>query len=90
MTSRNGNAHEDLVAVLNLPNEFRLSSPTGLSATAYRPVGEPDRREVDAWYEPLTVGAPLPEVPLWVRGFGFVPLDLEATYPEACQRSRLT
>jgi len=37
-----------------------------------------------------TVGAALPGVPLWVRGFGFVPLDLESSYTEACRRSRLT
>ena len=90
VTSRGGNAHNDLVSVLNLPDEFRLTNPTGLSAIAYQPASEADQRPVGVWFEPLTIGAALPGMPLWVRGFGFVPLDLEATYSEACQRSRLT
>jgi hypothetical protein len=90
VTSRSGNAHDDLVNVLDLPDECRLTSSTGLSAVAYQPASEPDQRPVGVWFEPLTVGAALPGVPLWVRGFGFVPLDLEGSYTEACQRSRLT
>jgi hypothetical protein len=90
VTSRSGNAHNDLVSVLKLPDECRLTSPTGLSATAYQPASEADQRPVGVWFESLTVGTALPGTPLWVCGFGFVPLDLEATYSEARQRSRLT
>lgn len=90
VTNRSGNAHDDLVDVLKLTDECRLTSPTGLFAVAYRPASESDSRPVGVWFEPLTVGAGLPPMPLWIRGFGFVPLDLEATYAEARQRSRLT
>jgi hypothetical protein len=37
----------------------------------------------------LTIGGPLPTLPLALRGFRAVPLELEASYNEACQRSRL-
>jgi hypothetical protein len=90
VTNRSGNAHDDLVTVLNLPDECRLTSPTGLSAVAYQPAVEPDRSTVSVWFESLVIGVALPVVPLWIRGFGFVPTDLEASYNEACQRSRLT
>ena len=89
VTSRSGNAHDDIVTLLNLPEECRLTSPTGLSAAAYQPAVEPERSTVGVWFEALAVGAALPVMPLWVRGFGFVPTDLEASYTEACQRSRL-
>jgi hypothetical protein len=89
VTNRTGNSHDDLVTVLRLPNESRLTSPTGLSATAYQPLTEAATRRVRVWLEPLTVGNALPVMPLAVRGFGFVPIDLEATYVEACHRSRL-
>jgi hypothetical protein len=90
VTSRSGNAHDDIVGILNLPDEFRLATPTGLSATAYRPALEVSGWPVSVWFEPLTVGTPLPIMPLWVRGLGFIATDLEASYSEACQRSRLT
>lgn len=90
ITNRSGNAHNDLMAVLNLPDEFLLLNTTGLTATAYRPVTGVSSRTVDVWFESLAVGRLLPVMPLAVRGFGFVPIDLEATYTEACTRSRLT
>src|SRR5205814_6172865 len=89
VTSCGGNPHDELVAVLNLPPECRLATPTGLSAVAYQPASEGTGRTVAAWLEPLALGTPLPVMPLAVREFGFVPVDLEATYSEACQRSRL-
>ena len=36
----------------------------------------------------LAVGGPLPTVPLYLRGHGCVPLDLEATYAETRRRVR--
>ena len=90
VTNRSGNAHDDLVTLLNRPGESRLTSPTGLSAAAYQPAVEPNQGTVSVWFEVLTVGAALPVMPLWVRGFGFVPTELETSYTEACQRSRLT
>jgi hypothetical protein len=89
VTSRTGNAHDDLVKVLNLPDACRLTTATGLSAIAYQPTLEAERNDVGVWFESLTVGAALPVMPLWVRGFGCVPIELEASYMEACQRSRL-
>jgi hypothetical protein len=89
VTSRGGNPHDDLIAVLNLPETARLMTPTGLSAVAYQPADSAGERPVQVWFEPLTVGKALPVMPLAVRGYGFVPVDLEATYTEACQRSRL-
>jgi hypothetical protein len=44
---------------------------------------------IEAWPAVLAVGEALPRLPLALRGFGMVPVDLEATYEEARQRSRL-
>ena len=41
------------------------------------------------WREPLAVGRPLPTQALAVRGFGCLPIDLEASYQEARQRGRI-
>ena len=89
VTSRSGNPHDDLVAILNLAESYQLKTPTGLSAVAYQQLPGVDERPVQVWFEPLCLGQSLPTMPLAVRGYGFVPVDLDATYLEACERSRL-
>jgi hypothetical protein len=42
------------------------------------------------WLRPFALGQVLPTLPLGLRNSGIVPVDLESTYTEACQRSRLT
>lgn len=41
------------------------------------------------WPVALKVGEQLPTLPLALLNSGMVPLDLETTYNEACDRSRL-
>jgi hypothetical protein len=89
VTSRSGTPHDELVTILNLPESCRLETPTGLSAVAYQPVQPGDKSTVQVWFEPLTLGTPLPTMPLAVRGLGLLPVELDTTYTEACQRSRL-
>jgi len=56
---------------------------------AYRPVRRQEQDQIDLWPVGLSAGGPLPVLPLALRGTQPVPLDLETTYNEACQRSRL-
>jgi hypothetical protein len=65
--------------------------PSGelLYAAAHRPVRRQEANQIDVWPNPLTIGQSLPVVPLALRSASAVPLDLEATYNDACQRSRL-
>jgi hypothetical protein len=42
----------------------------------------------EGWLYPLAVGLPLPVVPLYLRGHGCIPLDLDATYAETRRRVR--
>ena len=48
-----------------------------------------ERNEIDIWPVVLTLGATLPVLPLALKGAHALPLDLEATYTDARQRSRL-
>ena len=41
------------------------------------------------WHHAIPSGAPLPTVPVPVRGSMHLRLDLEATYAEACERGRV-
>ena len=79
--------HDDLTTLLGLPSGM---GPVASSAAAYRPVTRDDVPAVDYWLRPLAVGQPLPEMPLALKGWGLVPLDLEDAYVNACRVGRVT
>jgi hypothetical protein len=90
VTERTANLHDELTRVLELPEQFAFPGGAALYAAAYRPVRRPETGDqIELWPQPLTVGEPLPVLPLALRGAVTVPVDLEATYSEARQRSRL-
>ncbi len=91
VTSRGGNLHDDLMAFLGGPDGSAFPEDTPLYAVAYRPTSSKKRprSRLDVWREALAVGAPLPRLPLYLRGAGCVPLDLEAAYTHAREDSGL-
>jgi hypothetical protein len=88
VTSRQANLHNELVALMELGAEYRLPGEP-LQAVSYRPVRPTAADQIEVWPATLSVGAPLPLLPLPLDKGLCLPLDLEATYAEACQRSRL-
>lgn len=89
VTDRRCNLHNDFVELAGHDERFLMDPSEWLYATAYRPVSRNDEDQIDLWRWALAVGAPLPTVPLALKGYGCVPLDLEATYLEACARNRI-
>lgn len=89
VTSRQFNLHNDMIRMLNLDDAFLMPEEAFLYTVAYRPARREDTNLIDVWPTPLTLGLALPVVPLALRGYRAIPLDLEATYTDACQRSRL-
>ena len=57
-------------------------------ASAYRLMDE-SPRTVQVWHEALAVDAPLPEMPLYLKGGPAVAVPLEATYVAACEANRI-
>lgn len=47
------------------------------------------RARLETWHEPLTIGNPLPTLPLWLASDLAVPLELEWTYEQTCDQLRL-
>ena len=45
---------------------------------------------IESWMQPLSIGRPLPTLPLWLSDDLAVPLDLEASYEETCRVLRLS
>ena len=89
VTNRLANLHNELMADLGHGPPFTMAPRVATYAVAYRPSRKADGDRIEMWPYPLTVGQPLPELPLALRNAGVVPVDLEETYTEARQRSRM-
>jgi hypothetical protein len=89
VTERQANLHDELVRLLEQSEVFLFPGDAPLYAVAYRPARRPAGDQIDLWPVPLAVGEVLPVLPLALRGAAAVALDLEGTYAEARQDSRL-
>lgn len=89
VTNRRFNLHNELTRLLKWSDKTLMPEKVNLYAVSYRPIRRKETNQIDIWPAELTLGTALPVVPLPIRGYGVIPLDLEATYADACQRSRL-
>src|SRR5947199_25734 len=67
--------------------EEAAAAPTTGSGDGVATAGE--QWQLETWPEPLTLGAPLPTLPLWLASNLAVPLELEPTYEETCRVLRI-
>jgi hypothetical protein len=72
-----------------ISGEQASAGQANLYAVAYRPVPGDGQTEVQIWEESLTLGQPLPNLPLWLKTGQCLPLELEATYEQTCRELRL-
>lgn len=89
VTNRLSNLHNELMGQLGHGAPFLLGDLTTTYAVAYRPSRQRSAGQIEVWPRPLLLGQPLPMLPLALRNAGMVPVDLEETYSEARERSRL-
>lgn len=89
VTERRANLHDEIVGLMRMPADVQAPPGPPLYAAAYRPVLRDGRPEIDVWLNQFGVGDPLPTMPLRLIADYFVPVELEATYMEACRRRRL-
>ncbi len=89
VTNRLANLHNDVMGLLGRGEPFLMTPAAATYAVAYRPSRQPSGDQVELWPMPLALGQSLPVLPLALRNAGVVPVDLETTYQEARQRSRL-
>ncbi len=90
VTERRANLHDELVELMGLNGDYRFPLDSLLYAVSYRPFRpkvNDDRIEVRP--TGLDVSRELPTMRLALRGGPTVPIELEATYTRARQRSQL-
>jgi Protein of unknown function (DUF4058) len=89
VTNRLANLHNELMDLLGLPTSFAMPADQTLYVVAYRPLRRDQEEVIETWPMPLGLGLPLPTVPLSLETECCIPVDLESTYLDACQRRRL-
>ncbi len=89
VTNRHANLHNELMRLMEAVPDLDFPPEVTLYAAAYRPLRRAEQETIDLWRRPLTVGEPLPTLPLRLTGDLFVAVDFESAYQEACRRRRL-
>ncbi|HVC99303.1 MAG TPA: DUF4058 family protein [Pirellulales bacterium] len=89
VTQRAGNLHAELLDLLHVQLSTPGQGAHDLYATAHRTVPAAPGLGLESWAEQLTLGGPLPTLPLWLQPDLCLPLDLEATYQAACVARRI-
>ncbi len=88
VTTRRADLNAAILSLLGVdPGD---SVPTGLAAVSYLAVGrEEETQQLQLWLAALSLGQPLPTLPLWIASDFSVPLDLEASYRATCEDLRI-
>lgn len=93
VTVKHFNLYAELMAFLGHPTADPMSAdPPPTYAASCRQVERGTRGEktiLETWSHTLAVGQLLPTLPLWLSDTFSIPLDLEASYEQACHDLRI-
>jgi hypothetical protein len=89
VTSRTANLYAAVMDRIGHPDEVFVPSAEGLYTASIRSLKRPNRYAVQTWTYPMSVGQPLPTPPIWLTPELAIPLELEASYTEACMDLRI-
>ena len=90
VTVRNFNLYAQLLEWVGERDATLGDDPPCIYGAACRWHPRGGRRWLEAWNHPLTLGQPLPVLPLWLSERLTVPLDLEASYEQTCRDLRIS
>lgn len=89
VTTRQFNLYAELLALLDRSDPaFFTPSPCYAVTCLKRQVGA--QSKLDTWSFPLSIGQPLPSLPVWLSESQAIVLDLEASYEETCRVLRIS
>jgi hypothetical protein len=83
------NLYAELLSFLQSVDPALGSEPPPMYAATLRMRYEDRRRMMDNWYHPLSIGQPLPTLPIWLKETWAISLDLETSYEETCSTLRI-
>jgi len=85
VTIRQFNLYAELLALLGQRDPTLGDDPPPTYAATCRTRSVGGKSRLETWSFPLAVGQSLPNLPVWLANDAAVPLDLEASYEEACR-----
>jgi hypothetical protein len=89
VTTRHANLYTELLARIGRTDPA-LADPPPLYSVTLRARKPPKQRSLlDAWFFPLTIGQPLPIIPLWLGHDLRIELALDPSYQEVCRLLRI-
>lgn len=85
VTVRRFNLYTELMAFIGRSGDDRMSqNPPATYAAACRWGPRGGKSRLETWSHVMTVGQPLPTIPLWLNADLAISLDLEKSYEQAC------
>lgn len=84
VTVRHFNLYAELLSFIGHADPTLGTEPPNIYAASCRWVKKGRRNWLECWSNVLTLGQPLPILPLWLTEDLVVPLDLEPSYEQAC------
>ena len=79
----------ELLEFLGEPDPAAPDEAIALYAATNRATKRDANWLIESWMQPLSIGSPLPTLPLWLADDLAVPLDLEASYQATCVDLRI-
>jgi hypothetical protein len=89
VTTRQFNLYADLLDLAELTDPLLAPEAPATYTVACRGTRKGETWMLETWLHPLTVGQPLPTLPLWLADNFALPLELEASYEETCRVLRM-
>lgn len=89
VSTRDANLYAELLNFAKATDPALGERPPVTYAATLRIRYDDRRRMMDCWYYPLSIGQPLPTLPIWLNESLPIPLDLESTYEETCRTLRI-
>jgi len=89
VTTIDFNLYAELMRFLESTDPAVGENPPPIYAVTLRMRYEDRRRMMDTWYHPLSVGEPLPTLPVWLTSIQAISLELEPSYEETCRTLRI-
>lgn len=83
------NLYSELLNFLESTDPALNNPPSPIYAVTVRMRYEQQRRMLDTWYHPLSLGEQLPTLPVWLKESLAISLELESSYEETCRTLRI-
>jgi hypothetical protein len=85
VTTRGPNLYGELLDFMGQTDTFLSPQPPPIYAVACRWRHDGETWHFESWAYAMTIGQPLPTLPLWLADNFAVPLELEESYEETCR-----